>query len=66
MPCTEATRTRSTDAEVHPTSSEDKGVMDAIRRSAAILRNWARMAGAARAALWLMSGTELPLLATSL
>merc|ERR1712156_525439 len=62
-PSTKATRTRDTDAEDDPTTSEEKGVMAAIRESAAILRSLAPMAGAVKA-LWPMNSTELPLHAT--
>merc|ERR1712223_1703297 len=59
MPSTKATRTRDIDAEDALTTSEEKGVMAAIRDSAAILRSLAPMAGAVKA-LWPMNSTELP------
>merc|ERR1712241_203285 len=59
MPSTKATRTRDIDAEEDLTTSEEKGVMAAIRESAAILRSLAPMAGAVKA-LWLMNSSELP------
>merc|ERR1711899_108496 len=63
MPSTKATRTRDIDAEDDLTSSEEKGVMAAIRESAKILRSLAPMAGAVEA-LCAMNSTELPLHAT--
>merc|ERR1712109_124193 len=63
MPSTKATRTRDIDAEDALTTLEEKGVMAAIRESAAILRSLAPMAGAVKA-LWPMNSTELPLHAT--
>ena len=63
MPSTKATRTRNIDAEDNLTSSEEKGVMAAVREFAAMLRSLAPMAGAVKA-LWLTNSTELPLHAT--
>ena len=63
MPSTKATRTRDIDAEDDLTSSEEKGVMAAIRESAKILRSLAPMAGAV-VALCAMNSSELPLQAT--
>merc|ERR1712241_795588 len=63
MPSTKATKTRDIDAEDDLTTSEEKGVMAAIRESAAILKSLAPMAGAVKAP-WPMNSTELPLHAT--
>merc|ERR1712156_1363587 len=62
-PSTKATRTRDIDAEDDLTTSAEKGVMAAIRESAAILKSLEPMAGAVKA-LWPMNSTELPLHAT--
>merc|ERR1712156_829689 len=62
-PSTKTTRTRDIDAEDDLTTSAEKGVMAAIRESAAILKSLEPMAGAVKA-LWPMNSTELPLHAT--